>query len=175
MSRFNRNSFVLAFLVFALLAFGAYSQMTQAAPGPAQSQLSGHDTITKQTLLASGTLAAGANTPVVGAWTCISSNYDQFGFQLVGPVGTMTGTGPTLAVSIDNSIDRGTSVAYNIAFTTINATVTPASEYKAFADVALSTAVTTGECWRARYTAGGTTPGGTLSVKMVGKDNQPNV
>lgn len=168
---------VSLFVVIALLSIGAISSLTSAAPGPHPPQVAGSDIQKKEILLASGTLAAGANTPVNGSWKCISSDMDQFGFQLVGPVGTMTGTGPTLAVHVDNSIDNGTSVAQTINFVTINATVTPQTQFVSVGDVIVSSTyaanMTTGDCWRVGYTAGGTTPGGTLSVKMIAKDNQP--
>lgn len=72
-------------------------------------------------------------------------------------VGTMAGTAPTLAVKWQNSIDGGTTWTDVGTWTTINATVTPASQSQTVADVYnASTAVSYGDCWRATYTFGGT-------------------
>jgi hypothetical protein len=71
--------------------------------------------------------------------------------------GTMTGTAPTLAIKWQNSMDGGTTWTDVGTWTTINATVTPASQSQTVADITNnSTAVAYGDCWRVTYTFGGT-------------------
>jgi hypothetical protein len=78
--------------------------------------------------------------------------------------GTMSGTAPTLAVKWQNSIDGGTTWTDVGTWTTINATVTPASQSQTVADVSNNTtAVSYGDCWRATYTFGGT---GTVTANI---------
>jgi hypothetical protein len=71
--------------------------------------------------------------------------------------GTMSGTAPTLAVLWQNSLDGGVTWNNVGTWTTINATVTPASQSQTVADIYnASTAVSYGDCWRATYQFGGT-------------------
>lgn len=98
---------------------------------------------------------AGANTPVASDPTCfVDGTLHQAKVVLTG---TMTGTAPTLAIKWQNSIDGGTTWSDVGTWTTINATVTPASQSQTVADIYnASTAVAYGDCWRATYTFGGT-------------------
>jgi hypothetical protein len=94
-------------------------------------------------------------TPVAGQAQCFPG-YTLHKAQVV-LVGTMSGTAPTLAVKWQNSIDGGTTWTDVGTWTTINATVTPASQSQTVADVSNNTtAVSYGDCWRATYTFGGT-------------------
>jgi hypothetical protein len=67
-------------------------------------------------------------------------------------------------VKWQNSIDGGTTWTDVGTWTTINATVTPASQSQTVADVSNNTtAVSYGDCWRATYTFGGT---GTVTANI---------
>lgn len=97
---------------------------------------------------------AGANTPVNSAADC--GHNGTLHMAEVRLTGTMAGTAPTLAIKWQNSIDRGVTWTDVGTWTTINATVTPASQQQKVADLAASTAQVYGDCWRAVYTFGGT-------------------
>jgi hypothetical protein len=109
----------------------------------------------------------GANTPVVGQTVCgVGGSLYRADVELVG---TMSGTAPTLAVLWQNSID-GTNWKNVGTWTTINATVTPASQSQVVSDIVGSTAVAYGDCWRATLTFGGSgTVTANVSVKGVAK------
>ena len=119
--------------------------------------------------------AAGAQTPVSGTTPVASSTYCGFGGRTLFRAdaylsGTMTGTNPTLAVKLQHSIDGGTTWIDVGTWTTINATVTPASQSNSFSDIwNATTPVVYGDCWRATKTYGGTSPGANLNVVLIAK------
>lgn len=99
-------------------------------------------------------------TPVASQWFCGQGDQDIFNARLTVQ-GTMTGTGPSVAVKWQESFDQGTTVADVGSWVTINATAetTPANltQSQTVAEIANnSTAVAYGDCWRALYTFGGT-------------------
>jgi len=112
----------------------------------------------------------GANTPMAGTTWCAEpgTTYTKFVAQVVLS-GTLSGTNPTLAVKWQHSYDGGTNWIDVGTWTTINATVTPASQVQTVSDVAGSTAVAYGDCWRSTLTFGGTSPGGNVSVEGYAK------
>lgn len=81
--------------------------------------------------------------------------------------GTMTGTNPTLAVKWQNSIDGGNTWVDVGTWTTINATVTPPSQSQAVSDLAATTAVAFGDCFRFQLQFGGTGAVG-ANLEIVG-------
>jgi len=96
----------------------------------------------------------GANTPVASDPECgLYGNLHKAEVQLTGGMG---GTNPTLAIKWQNSIDGGTTWTDVGTWTAINATVTPQTQTQTVADLAASTAVAFGDCWRATYVFGGT-------------------
>lgn len=98
---------------------------------------------------------AGANTPVASDPHC-GNGFSLHSAQVV-LVGTMAGTNPTLAVKWQNSKDGGVTWTDVGSWTTINATVTPATQSQTVADIYnASTAVAYGDCWRSTLTFGGT-------------------
>lgn len=106
---------------------------------------------------------AGANTPVNSNAVCGLGQFDLFKAQVV-LTGTMAGTAPTLAIKWQNSMDGGTTWSDVGTFTTINATVTPATQSQTVADILnASTAVAYGDCWRSQYTFGGS---GTVTANI---------
>lgn len=105
----------------------------------------------------------GANTPVASGSVCEMAG--TYHYAEVKFTGTLTGSAPTLAIKWQNSKDGGTTWTDVGTWTTINATVTPASQTNTVADhgentiVLANTPVTTpatvyGDCWRATYTMG---------------------
>lgn len=113
---------------------------------------------------------AGANTPVASDPVCGLGSFTLYQAQ-VQLTGTMTGTAPTLAIKWQNSIDGGTTWSDVGTWTTINATVTPATQNQTVSDVySASTAVAYGDCWRSTYTFGGSgTVTANFSVKGLAK------
>jgi hypothetical protein len=106
---------------------------------------------------------AGANTPVNSTAVCGLGEFDLHVAE-VTLSGTMTGTAPTLAIKWQNSYDGGTTWRDVGAWTTINATVTPATQSQTVSDVQnATTAVAYGDCWRAQYTFGGS---GTVTANI---------
>jgi hypothetical protein len=94
----------------------------------------------------------GANTPVASGEVCGMAgmlHYAEVKFQ-----GTLTGSNPTLAIKWQNSKDNGQTWSDVGTWTQINATVTPAIQSQTVADLAASTAVVYGDCWRVTYTMG---------------------
>lgn len=108
-------------------------------------------------------VSAGANTPVASNPYCdLAGNFHYAEVQLVG---TLAGTNPTLAILWQNSKDNGATWNNVGTWTTINATVTPATQSQTVADIAASTAVVYGDCWRAVYTFTGTgNPAGNFTI-----------
>lgn len=112
---------------------------------------------------------AGANTPVASNPTCGLGDFTLYRAD-VELVGTMAGTAPTLAIKWQHSIDGGVNWKDVGTWTTINSTVTPASQSQVVADIVGSTAVVYGDCWRATYTMGGTgTVTANISIKGIAK------
>lgn len=110
---------------------------------------------------AAGVKTMANTTPVASDPVCgLFGDLHKAEVQLVG---TMTGTAPTLAVKWQNSIDGGANWTDVGTWTTINATVTPATQSQTVADLVASTAVAFGDCWRATYTFGGT---GTVTANI---------
>lgn len=116
------------------------------------------------------TPAGGTTTPLVSDSKCGLGGYTVFRTD-VTLSGTMTGTNPTLAVKWQNSIDGGATWVDVGSWTTINATVTPASQSQTVSDIyGVSTAVAYGDCWRATLTFGGTgSVGANVKVKGIVK------
>lgn len=111
-------------------------------------------------LLEQGDYTMANTTPVAGSPVCIAGDPDLFAARLT-LTGTLTGTNPTLTVTLQSSDDGGTTwMNVGSAFAAINATVTPAGgvERVTFADQAgaINTATVFGNCFRVRYTFGGT-------------------
>lgn len=159
------NVTILALLIVASL--GLVQMRADAGPAQPQEQFAiaaindgGH--VDRRVLLTSGTFTMANTTPVNGNTVCIQGDAKQFAAQLTLS-GTMGGTAPTLDVVLQHSIDGGTTWITLKDFTDINATVTPASQYDSWSDVAASTAVTFGDCYRGRYTFGGS---GTVTANI---------
>jgi hypothetical protein len=109
----------------------------------------------------------GINTPVASDPVCGLGGYTVFRADAY-LVGTMTGTAPTLAIQWQTSIDGGAHWTNIGTFTTINATVTPASQSQVVSDVYNSTtAVAQGDCFRVLKTYGGSGSVG-ANVAIVG-------
>lgn len=113
---------------------------------------------------------SGANTPVASDPICSLGGFTLYRADVVLS-GTMSGTAPTLAIKWQHSIDGGANWIDVGTWTTINATVTPASQSQVVSDIYnASTAVAYGDCWRATYTFGGSgTVTANFSVKGFAK------
>lgn len=109
----------------------------------------------------------GANTPVASSNYCGSDVSGVLHEATVKLSGTMAGTNPTLSIKWQNSKDNKSTWTDVGTWTTINATVTPASQTNTVADsgaVVLMNAntpvvtppVVYGDCWRVLYTMAGT-------------------
>lgn len=106
--------------------------------------------------VAPGAKTMSNTTPVASDAQCGRGGYTVHRADVVLS-GTMTGTAPTLAIKWQQSFDGGTNWIDVGTWTTINATVTPASQSQTVSDIYnATTAVATGDCWRAVYTFGGT-------------------
>lgn len=126
----------------------------------------GNDRVRRIVYFESGSHATGgANTPVASAKVCGLAGL--YHYAKVAFTGTLAGTDPTLAIKWQNSKDNGSTWSDVGTWTTINATVTPASQEQTVADhgdivlMNANTPVTTpavmyGDCWRVTYTMGGT-------------------
>lgn len=122
----------------------------------------------------------GANTPVASSDYCGTAFSGMLHEATVKLSGTMTGTAPTVAIKWQNSKDKGSTWTDVGTWTTINATVTPASQSNTVADsgaVVLMNAntpvvtppVVYGDCWRALYTMTGTGAAANFSVTGIDK------
>lgn len=167
--RLTFNRFTALFLVLLLpAAFGVAQLRADAGPAQPKEQwavaaISDGGHVDRRILIVpEAKTMAGANTPVNGSTVCIAGDADQFAAQLTLS-GTMGGTAPTLDVVLQHSIDGGTNWITLVDYTDINATVTPASQYNSWSDVPASTAITFGDCYRGRYTFGGT---GTVTANI---------
>lgn len=110
-----------------------------------------------------------ANTPVNSDPVCGLGGYTIFRADAY-LVGTMTGTAPTAAIKWQHSTDGGRHWNDIGTWTTINATVTPASQSQTVSDIYnATTAVAYGDCFRAQYTLGGTSPGINLEINGFAK------
>lgn len=121
----------------------------------------------------------GTTTPVVSRESCGWN--EQTAFRMDAYLsGTMTGTNPTAAILWEYSLDEGDTWISVGTWTTINATVTPASQSNIVYDhdtvvVPITTPQVTpatlyGDCWRAVVTFGGTgAVGATLTLVQYGK------
>jgi hypothetical protein len=118
----------------------------------------------------------GANTPVASGKVCDLAGTEHF--AQVAFSGTLAGSAPTLVVKWQNSKDNGATWTDVGTWTTINATVTPATQSQSVGDLVSmpyfngtttvnSTATIYGDCWRATYTMGAA-GAGTFSI--VGMD-----
>ena len=160
---------LLLFLAGGFAVFGAFEQNNvDAAPKGATDRLVERDangSVRITYFSQAARTPVGANTPIASDPWCAEpgTTYTKFVAQVVLS-GTLSGTNPTLAVKWQHSYDGGTNWIDVGSWTTINATVTPASQVQTVSDVAGSTAVAYGDCWRATLTFGGTSPGGNVSV-----------
>lgn len=112
-------------------------------------------------------VTGGANTPVASSSYCgVAGDLHDAIFKLSG---TMAGTTPTLAILWQNSKDDKSSWSNVGTWTTINATVTPASQEQTVADLRASTAVAYGDCWRVIYTMTGANAAANFSVTGIDK------
>lgn len=114
------------------------------------------------------TLAASAARTATadGAAVCGLGRYEKFSLQL--DVTAVTGTNPTLDVTVQHSIDGGTNWYTVAAFTQKTAT---GEELKTESEVESGTAESYGDCFRAIWTIGGTaTPTFTFSVKVFAQE-----
>lgn len=117
--------------------------------------------VTRIRYFAAGVKTMANTTPVASDPFCsLEGDLHRADVKLTG---TMAGTAPTLAVKWQNSIDGGTTWIDVGTWTTINATVTPASQSQVVSDIVGSTAVAYGDCWRATYVFGGS---GTVTANI---------
>lgn len=131
------------------------------------------------------TPSGGTTTPVVARASCGWSEQTAFRADAY-LTGTMTGTNPTAAIKWQYSLDAGkvgASAAHWIdvgTWTTINATVTPASQSNiVYSHDTVIVPITTpqvtpaalyGDCWRAEVTFGGTgAVGANLTIVQYGQ------
>lgn len=111
----------------------------------------------------------GANTPIVSDPVCGLGSFTLYRADAY-LVGTMSGTAPTAAIKWRHSTDGGAHWTDVGTWTTINATVTPASQSQTVSDIYnATTAVAYGDCWDAVITMGGTTPGINLEINGFAK------
>lgn len=115
----------------------------------------------------SETLAASAARTATGTGSavCGFGRFEKFAAELV--VSAASGTTPTLDVTIQHSIDGGTTWFTLMTFTQKTST---GSELKSEAEVEAATAEVYGDCIRAIWTIGGTTPSFTFYVKITAQD-----
>lgn len=123
--------------------------------------------------------SAGANTPVTSTEYCGLAGV--YHYAQVDFTGTLAGTNPTLTFTWENSKDNGATWTTIGSWTTVNATVTPASQKQTLADhgdivlMNANTPVTTpavvyGDCFRFKYTFAGTgNPAGNFVVTGLEK------
>lgn len=182
---------VVMLLLAGALVFSTHSGGQDAYAGaavygdPSQSDtralisVDGTDKVTRIVYFSSGSHATGgANTPVASSTFCnIAGTEHKATFRLSG---TMAGTAPTLAILWQNSEDKGSNWTSIGTWTTVNATVTPASQSQTFFDqgpivlMNANTPVTTpavayGDCWRVLYTMTGTGAAANFSVSGIDK------
>lgn len=171
--------YLLASVLILASALGVMQYRAMAGPAqPSEAFRAAYITadghIQKAVLLEDGTFTMANTTPVNGTVACIQGDAKQFAAQLTLS-GTMAGTAPTLDVVLQHSIDYNPAdpnAAHWITlkdFTDFNATVTPASQYDSWSDIAASTAVTFGDCYRARYTFGGTSSSVNIGLHLIAK------
>lgn len=166
--------YVAALMLLLVAGVGYANQRAQAGPSDGQDMyrmaaISGDGHVTHSVLLSQEARTMPNTTPVAGQTACIQGDASQFAAQLVLS-GTPAGTAPTLAVVLQHSIDNGLSWNTVHSFTVINATVTPAAQLVSFSDVAASTAITFGDCFRVQYTWGGSgTVVANVGVQMISK------
>lgn len=156
----------LAIVMILSVGFAHFTQVDASPQGP-QYQIRALDQdgrVNQLVFVTQGVKTmAGADTPVASDAACGLGSFEMFTAQVV-LTGTMTGTAPTLAVKWQTSRDGGTTWVDVGAWTTINATVTPAVQSQAVSDIwNASTAVAYGDCWRATYTFGGS---GTVTANI---------
>ena len=176
MRKYLSIKYVGALLAILILGVGLLGTQLRADAGPAQPEtmyraaaITGDGRIQKAVLLEQEVRTMANTTPVNGSTVCIQGDASQFAAQLVNGA-AMGGTAPTLDVVLQHSIDGGANWITLNDFTDINATVTPASQYVSWSDVPASTAVTFGDCYRVRYTFGGTgTVTADFGVNLIGK------
>lgn len=163
MNRFTRLRVLIALAILVpMLLMGGAAWYATAVAGPSSggvqyryAAIDGDGYVRNAVLLRQESRTMPNTTPVNGDSICLSGDPDQFAAQLTLQ-GTMGGTNPTLTVVLQHSIDGGRTWHQVHAFTAINATVTPAAQLVSFSDVQSATATTYGNCFRARYTWGGT-------------------
>jgi hypothetical protein len=192
------NKFNLVVLVFALaiMSLGGYAKLSTASPvdaaagaavvgsldsGNVRAILAPTNGEPKRVVYFDGVVnpTGGTTTPVVSRESCGWGEQSAFRADAY-LTGTMTGTAPTAAIAWQYSIDGGDNWIDVGTWTTINATVTPASQSNTVYDhdaivIPLTTPVITpaaiyGDCWRAVVTFGGTgAVGANLTIVQYGK------
>lgn len=101
----------------------------------------------------------------VGPTVCGLANFNKFAVQLV--VTAASGTSPTLDLTWQHSIDGGTTWYTVVAFTQATTTTTA---LKVESEVEAATAEVWGDCMRASYVIGGTTPSFTFRVDLFAEN-----
>lgn len=156
--RGNVNRLIIAVLLIAVAGI-AFLKQSDASPLASRTDIGGSGT--EVTLLAAG-VHAGSGT---GTWDCTGGPYTEFVTE-VRLVGTMTGTNPVDTITIQHSIDRGTSVAGSVGvFPALNATTVPTvmTDTRIGGVVIANTPVAYGRCMRVSWVAVGT---GTVSANF---------
>lgn len=170
LGRFHVSRFILSMLavfVFSLAVIG-YGRLASAGPAGGETlqryaAVDSSGVVLRSVLVATGAKTMANVTPINSAKHCVgdAAHYTA----QVNLNSALTGTNPTLAIELQNSIDNGATWTTVHTFTQINATVTPAQQTVDLADVAASTAIVFGDCFRMRYTWGGT---GTVTANWSG-------
>jgi hypothetical protein len=114
-----------------------------------------------QTLVASAARTATGT----GSAVCGFAKFEKFAVELV--VSAASGTTPTLDVTVQHSIDGG---ANWYTLTTFTQKTAAGSELKTESEVEAATAEVYGDCFRAIWTIGGTTPSFTFYVKVTAQE-----
>lgn len=111
-------------------------------------------------------VASAARTATgTGSQICGFGRYEKFLCEL--SVTAASGTTPTLDVTVQHSIDGGSTWFTLVAFTQ---KTTTGNELKTESEVEAATAEVYGDCIRAIWTVGGTTPSFTFTVKITAQD-----
>jgi hypothetical protein len=111
-------------------------------------------------------VASAARTATgTGTQKCGFGRYEKFAFLL--DVTAASGTTPTLDVTIQHSIDGGTNWHTLVAMTQATAA---GEQIKVESEVESGTAEVYGDCFRAIWTIGGTTPSFTFKVTVEAQE-----
>lgn len=145
----GKINLIIVGLLLVALAGVAMLKHGNAEPLAAPTDIGGQGS--EITLVASGVhTGSGASD-----WRCDEGQFTSYTTE-VKLVGTMTGTNPSDTITIQHSIDRGTSVAGSVAvFPAINATTVPAvmTDMRINDVVIANTPVAYGRCQRASWVA----------------------